>query len=166
MSFVEFGLYVDNHGDPSRVSAVEWEGTAERVARYSPYILLFNSRFIEVRHAKTGRLVQIISGNTMRCVWDNRGMSQSLLISKGPGDDTASQEPRVYGMMNAEAPQPEGRGATTQRMFELVPTGSFCFPGSLGLPSRVSYLKQSNSPPLSLLVNPEHPFRQPMDIDP
>ena len=62
----ELGLYVDQHGDPSRgTNTIEWEGIAERVAWHPPYILLFDSRFIEIRHVGTGRLVQIISGNDM-----------------------------------------------------------------------------------------------------
>jgi RHO1 GDP-GTP exchange protein 1/2 len=57
---LEFGLYVDKHGDPSRAAGMmEWEGTAERVALHSPYILLFDSRFIEVRPLEIERLMQI-----------------------------------------------------------------------------------------------------------
>src|SRR5258708_37068695 len=60
----EFGMYVDRHGDPSRaVITVEWEGTAEKVAYHPPYVLLFDPRFIEIRHVETGRLAQIIPGN-------------------------------------------------------------------------------------------------------
>ncbi|KAE9397959.1 citron-like protein, partial [Gymnopus androsaceus JB14] len=68
LCYNEFGVYVDKHGDPNRAAGtVEWEGTAERVALHAPYVLLFDSRFIEVRHLETGRLVQIIPGNDIRC---------------------------------------------------------------------------------------------------
>ncbi|KAH9959707.1 hypothetical protein BGW80DRAFT_1366988, partial [Lactifluus volemus] len=45
---MEFGLYVNRHGDPSRTKGtIEWEGTAEHVAWHPPYILIFDSRSIE-----------------------------------------------------------------------------------------------------------------------
>jgi len=131
----EFGLYVNRHGDPIRnKSPVEWEGTIEHVAWHSPYILLFDARFIEVRHVETGRLCQIIPGNDMRCIWDGRS---SLVQSTGPGgtwQETASQEARVHGVMRSADPAPgtERAGAQIQHIFELVPT----IP--LGLPERIS----------------------------
>jgi hypothetical protein len=68
----EFGLYVDQHGDLLRATAVvEWEGAAERAAHHPPYVLLFDPDFIEVRHVETGRLVQLITGK-FRCLWDGR----------------------------------------------------------------------------------------------
>jgi len=145
MVSIEFGLYVDKHGDPSRLlGTIEWEGTAERVAWHPPYILLFDSRFIEIRHVETGRLVQIISGSGMRCIWDGRGANRSQAVSEESSDDMVSHEPRVHGVMNTEVVQP-GRGVTTQHVFELIPTVPL--PGSSASPSRVSYFNQSNSPP-------------------
>jgi len=157
---VEFGLYVDKHGDPSRrIGTIEWEGTAERVAWHPPYILLFDSRFIEIRHVETGRLVQIISGNDMRCIWDGRGTNHSQAISEGSWDEVVSQEPRVHGVMNTEAVQPGRRGVTTQHVFELIPTVPLFLPGSLASPSRASYFNQSNSPPHSPKLNPAYSIR-------
>ncbi|KAF8902367.1 Dbl-like domain-containing protein [Gymnopilus junonius] len=76
LCYDEFGLYVDKHGEPCRsFGLIEWEGTAERVAFHPPYVVLFDSRFIEVRHVETGRLAQIIPGNEVRCTWDGRGVS-------------------------------------------------------------------------------------------
>jgi len=122
IAFIEFGLYVDKHGDPSRlIGTIEWEGTAERVAWHPPYILLFDSRFIEIRHVETGRLVQIISGNDMRCIWDGRGTDHSQAVSEGSWDEMAPREPRIHGMMNTEIVK-FGRGVTAQHVFELIPT--------------------------------------------
>jgi len=131
--FTEFGLYVDKHGDPSRHTAtVEWEGTAERVAWHPPYVLLFDNTFIEIRHVETGRLVQIISGNDIRCIWDGRGTNQSQAIFEGSLNKVVSQEPRVHGVMNVDVPQPGRRGfVTTQHVFELIPTVPLFLPGSL-----------------------------------
>ena len=131
MSSTEFGLYVDNHGSPShRLGIVEWEGRVERVAWYPPYILLFNRRFIEIRHAETSRLVQIISGNDTRCVWDGRGMSQSQVVSEGSVDNINLQAPRVHVVMSEEVSRPGAEGVSTQRVFELVPTLPLFFSGS------------------------------------
>jgi len=138
--FTEFGLYVDKHGDPSHIGTVEWEGRAERVAWHPPYILLFGSRFVEIRHVKTGRLVQIIPGNDMQCVWDDRSTNHSRADSEGSRDEIISQEPRVHGVMNMEAPQHDRRGVITQRVFELVPSFPLPLHGPLAPPSHASYL--------------------------
>ena len=160
ISFTEFGLYVDKHGDPSRrIGTVEWEGTAERVAWHPPYILLFDTRFIEIRHVETGRLVQIISGNDIRCIWDGRGTNHSQAVSESSSDEIVSQEPRVHGVMNMETLQPGKRGVTTQHVFELIPTVPLFLPGSLASPSHASYFNQSNSPPHSPKLNPAYSFR-------
>jgi len=119
---IEFGLYVDINGDPiHHMGTIEWEGTAERVAWHPPYILLFDSRFIEIRHVETGRLAQIIPGNDVRCIWDGRGMNHSQAALEGSSDEIVSQQPRIHGMMNTEIVLP-GRGVTAQHVFELIPT--------------------------------------------
>lgn len=94
---------------------------AERVAGHPPYILLFDNRFIEVRHVATGRLVQVIPGNDVQCIWDGRGTNYSQAASEG-SDEVVSGEPRIHGVMNMEAPQPGMRGMTIQHVFELIPT--------------------------------------------
>ena len=145
----EFGLYIDHHGDPiTRMGRIEWEGKAERVAWHSCYVLLFNSRFIEIRDIESGRLVQIIHGNDIRCTWDGRGTDQPQPMT---WDGVLPREPRVHGVMNAEVPQRDWNGATTQRVFELIPKVQMFLPGSLASPSRMSR-DQSCSPLHSSLV--------------
>ena len=121
--FLEFGLYVDKHGDPCRtMGTIEWEGTAERVAFHAPYILLFDSRFIEIRHVETGLLVQIISGSDVRCIWDGRGVSTS---SVSPLHED-SQEAQVHVVMNAtdstNGPGTLKNKSIVQHVCELIPT--------------------------------------------
>jgi hypothetical protein len=125
----EFGLYVDKHGDPSReFGTIEWEGTAKRVALHHPYVLLFDTQFIEIRHVDTGRLAQIIRGNDVRCLWDRRQLSTCTMSTSKDG-----QELLVHGVMGAMDPviQPEARpsGAIVQHVFELIPTISLHIPG-------------------------------------
>ncbi|KAF7790213.1 hypothetical protein EIP86_001165 [Pleurotus ostreatoroseus] len=166
LCYDEFGLYVDRHGDPSRgVQTIEWEGLAEHVAWHPPYILLFDSRFIEVRHVETGRLAQIIQGNDLRCIWDGRGTSNNMPATPGPDGWTEgmSQEPRVHGVMNVESPQPPGpqrnNRPVAQHVFELIPTIPLYLPGSLSSPSQSTYFAQSNSPPHSPRLNPALSWR-------
>lgn len=124
--YTEFGLYVDKHGDQSRrIGTVEWEGTAERVAWHPPYIILFDSRFIEVRHVVTGRLVQIIQGSDALCLWDGRSAISSASVmlptAESGWDEGFSLEPRIHGAMSILSPG-NPRGPPTQQIFELIPT--------------------------------------------
>lgn len=153
---VEFGLYVDRHGEPCRSSqTIEWEGTAEHVAWHPPYVLLFDSRFIEIRHVETGRLAQIISGNDMRCIWDGRGSNSVTPATPGAEGwhEGVSQEPRVHGVMNVPDTNRNSRNVT-QHVFELIPTIPLYLPGSLSSPSQSTYFAQTNSPPHSPQLNP------------
>jgi len=163
LCYDEFGLYVDKHGDPSReIGTIEWEGTAERVALHHPYVLLFDSRFIEIRHVETGRLAQIIQGNDVRCLWDGRGLSTRAMPTGPDG-----QEALVHGVMNVTdhpVAQQHGHGARpsramAQHVFELIPTIPLYLPGSLASPSTSTYFPptSSASPPRS----PSHLSSQP-----
>ncbi|KAJ7319295.1 CNH domain-containing protein [Mycena albidolilacea] len=126
LCYNEFGVYVDRHGDPRRNgTTIEWEGNAEKVTLHQPYILLFDSRFIEIRHIETGRLVQIIPGNDIRCLWDGRGVGSSIAATPGPDGEPIVQDAQVHAVMNgAEPTQPGGRPsrAVAQHVFELIPT--------------------------------------------
>jgi hypothetical protein len=104
------------------MGTIEWEGTAERVAFHAPYILLFDSRFIEIRHVETGLLVQIIPGSDIRCIWDGRGVSTSA-VSPLHED---SQEAQVHVVMNAtdstNGPGTLKNKSIVQHVCELIPT--------------------------------------------
>ena len=130
----EFGVYVDKHGNPRRsAGTIEWEGTAERVALHSPYILLFDSRFIEIRHMETGRIAQIISGNDIRCIWDGQGIGSNVYTTPVDGwnSDTV-QEAQVHAVMTSTEPPAVGnRKAIAQNVFELIPRVPLYLPGSL-----------------------------------
>ncbi|KAG8221089.1 hypothetical protein J3R82DRAFT_2607 [Butyriboletus roseoflavus] len=156
LCYDEFGIYVDKHGAPSRsTGTIEWEGTAERVAMHWPYILLFDSRFIEVRHVSNGLLAQIIPGNEIRCIWDGRGTSGTAGITGAEGfQQTMNFDPRIHAVMSAPEPlgqtvQPGRPRAIAQHVFELVPTVPLYPPGSIASPSQSAYFQQSSSPPHS-----------------
>ncbi|EGN96888.1 hypothetical protein SERLA73DRAFT_58376 [Serpula lacrymans var. lacrymans S7.3] len=165
LCYDEFGVYVDKHGEPSRIGGtIEWEGTAERVALHAPYVLLFDSRFIEVRHLSTGRLAQIVPGNEIRCIWDGRGASSG----DGPATlegfhDGMNLDARVHGVMNVTESTPAGSGirprAVAQQVFELMPTIPLYLPGSLASPSNSAYFAQPASPPRSPRLTPIQTWR-------
>ncbi|KXN90684.1 Rho1 guanine nucleotide exchange factor 1 [Leucoagaricus sp. SymC.cos] len=156
LCYNEFGLYVNKHGDPSRTnSTVEWEGTADRVALHAPYILLFDPRFIEVRHVDTGRLAQIIPGTDVRCVWDGRGADSSPAVVIADGsDDNMSQDPKIHTVMNSTSDplfQQSGRPSrqASQHVFELVPTIPLYLPDPIASPPAAAHFQPSFSPPRS-----------------
>lgn len=165
---LEFGLYVNKHGDPSRhTGSIEWEGTAERVALHPPYVLLFDTRFIEVRHVHTGRLAQIIPGNDVRCLWDGRGVHMPSAQTPGANDSEEHivQEARVHAVMNADPATRNANGgvrpsrAVAQHVFELIPTIPLYLPGSLASPSTMTYFPPSFSPPHSPNLRPNTIYR-------
>lgn len=154
----EFGIYVNKHGAPSRTTGtIEWEGTAERVAMHWPYILLFDSRFMEVRHVSTGLLAQIIPGNEIRCIWDGRGASSGSSATGEGFSQPMNLEPRIHAVMSVPEPNTHGQvghstnrlRAVAQHVFEVTPTVPLFPPGPINSPSNSGYFPQSNSPPHS-----------------
>jgi len=150
LCYDEFGLYVDKHGEPSRTfGTIEWEGTAEHVALHPPYILLFDSRFIEIRHVSTGGLVQVIPGNDIHCLWDGRGLSTNIVTTEPEKwQDGMSQDARVHAVMTAPEPVTTSGSAirparaVAQHVFELIPTVPLYLPGSLASPTTTTYFSQ------------------------
>ncbi|ORZ06022.1 CNH domain-domain-containing protein [Absidia repens] len=65
-----FAFLVDTHGSfvQESYSWIAWEGKPHAIAFYYPYVLAFDSSFIEIRHVETGELVQILAGVHMRCL--------------------------------------------------------------------------------------------------
>jgi len=161
LCYDEFGLFVDKHGNPSRATGIiEWEGKADRVAMHAPYIMLFDIRFIEVRQIDNGRLVQIIPGNDVRCVWDGRSSDGgAMTVPADTNDENMVQEPRVHAVLNIVEPTPQpGRPmrGIMQHVFELHPTIPLYLPGSLASPTTVPYFPMSYSPPRSPPLRSHH----------
>jgi len=154
---LEFGVYVDRHGDATnrQVGVIEWEGTAERVAFHPPYVVIFDSRFIEIRHIAQGKLVQIIQGTDIHCIWDGRGsLSRSSsavhpVTPGGWGENAQSNETRIHAVMKAEGGAPATgttRGAIAQHVFELSPTQLLYAPTPLQPQTSAGYFQTSLSP--------------------
>lgn len=113
----EFGVYIDKGGIlVNGPFTIEWEGVAERAAYRDPYVLLFSSGFVEVRDAVSGRLEQIIRGDSIRCIWEgNRSMGKN----HNDGDGQPNQNLSFIGVMNTPAGLDE---LAVQCIFTLVPS--------------------------------------------
>lgn len=68
--YEECAVYVNKHGDISRSVVMEFVGRAKSAALYGPYVLLFDSDFVEIRNAQNGRLRQVIAGRDVKCLDD------------------------------------------------------------------------------------------------
>ncbi len=73
LAYEECAVYVNKHGDVSRGVIMEFVGKAKAATVYGPYILLFDSDFVEVRNAQNGRLRQVIAGRDVKCLDDGLG---------------------------------------------------------------------------------------------
>ncbi|EKM51937.1 uncharacterized protein PHACADRAFT_199441 [Phanerochaete carnosa HHB-10118-sp] len=70
MCYDEFAFYVNRTGCRSNKHfLVFWEGTPTAFALQYPYILAFDPTFVEIWHVETGRIVQVIQGSNIRCLW-------------------------------------------------------------------------------------------------
>ena len=67
---VDCAVYVNKHGDVSRSVVMEFVGKAKAAATYGPYLILFDSDFVEIRNAENGRLRQVIAGRDCKCLDD------------------------------------------------------------------------------------------------
>lgn len=69
---IEFGIFLDQDGYPSQSrerNIIEWEGEAKQAVLRLPYIILFDSTFVEVRDLEIGGLVQVLTGAGIECIW-------------------------------------------------------------------------------------------------
>ena len=141
-SSTEYGMYVDKRGAPSRTPpTIEWEGVARHAAWHAPYVLLFCTAFIEVRHVESGRLAQVISGQDNSCLWDGRG----VVHHEGPDAFDDPRTPRIHAVLDdpgtsmsmaarAHSHSPPRR----QCVVVLAPTERLVVPGTRYSPSLLS----------------------------
>ncbi|KAI7900280.1 CNH domain-containing protein [Cokeromyces recurvatus] len=69
LCYNELAFYIDKKGKRMRKDwSITWEGNPTAFAFRFPYVVAFNSNFIEIRHMDTGDLLQVIAGNNIRCL--------------------------------------------------------------------------------------------------
>ena len=135
-------MYVDKRGAPSRTPpTIEWEGVARHAAWHAPYVLLFCTTFVEVRHVESGRLAQVINGQDISCLWDGRG----VVHPDGPDAFDDPRTPRIHAVLDdpgtsmsmaarAHSHSPSRR----QCVVVLAPTERLVVPGTRYSPSLLS----------------------------
>jgi hypothetical protein len=96
----------------------------ESAAYYPPYILAFNPRFIEIREVESGRLVQAIKGQDIKCLWS--GGNSGRLTSKEEMGDAQKRDLHIHVTMRTEdvdhRDESGSEGKPRHGMFELLPT--------------------------------------------
>jgi hypothetical protein len=113
--FLDFAFFADRHGDPVRErfgDMIEWEGRPDTVVYCRPYVLAFDTRFIEVRDtSQRGKLVQIIRGLNIRCTYDGQGLPSAELEVRHGGSVEAEERLPHFVM----------RENNVEKLYELVP---------------------------------------------
>lgn len=72
LCYTEFAFFVNNQGWRKKDShIIHWEGEPKKFAIWYPYILAFDSNFIEIRKIDTGELVRCILGDKIRLLQSN-----------------------------------------------------------------------------------------------
>ena len=110
-----FAFFADRHGDPLKErmnDIIEWEGRPDTVVFYRPYVLAFDTRFVEIRDtSQRGKLVQVINGSNIRCSYDGQGVPSSEI------------ELRVGGSRDAEERKPHlvMRKGNVDKIYEIAP---------------------------------------------
>ncbi|KAG2191911.1 hypothetical protein INT46_006793 [Mucor plumbeus] len=78
----EYAFYIDSKGNRLFTKfLIEWEGTPESFAFSYPYVMAFDSSFIEIRNVITGAIEQIIRGKQTKCL--NNGHKTELPLIFG-----------------------------------------------------------------------------------
>ncbi|KAH8810361.1 CNH domain-containing protein, partial [Flagelloscypha sp. PMI_526] len=118
LCYEDFGIYVDDIGVPiQNRRAIEWEGLANHISLHHPSILVFSSNFVEIRNLENGRLIQIIFGHDLRCLWDTWNS-----VEWHPRAESAWLRPSIHAITNKAQTRNGGQKCIVQEVFELVPT--------------------------------------------
>lgn len=73
LCYEKCAVYVNKHGEVCRSVVMNFVAKAKSAALYGPYLILFDTDFVEIRNAQNGRLKQIIAGRDIKCLDDGGG---------------------------------------------------------------------------------------------
>lgn len=97
---LDVAFIVDKHGEPipSRYPCIiDWESHPESVAYHRGHIFAFSPTMVEIRHALTGKLIQVIHGNGIFMTYD--GNSGEDTIPNGGAMLENRSEKRIHFSM-------------------------------------------------------------------
>lgn len=122
LCYDQFACFVDRLGEPTRLDQIiEWEGFPKQVAFSGNYVLAFDPRFVEVRDALTGQLVQIMRGIDLNYVSGN----STVTSSSSENAQTAALDAEANPVIFTRRERVAGRiPFDFQRVVELTPTRS------------------------------------------
>ncbi|CCH47019.1 RHO1 GDP-GTP exchange protein 2 [Wickerhamomyces ciferrii] len=67
LSYSDCSFFINKNGWRTRYDfMINWEGIPQNFALWYPYLLAFESNFIEIRHVETGELLRVIIGENIR----------------------------------------------------------------------------------------------------
>ncbi|CAE6451711.1 unnamed protein product [Rhizoctonia solani] len=104
LCYAEFAFYVYEAGRRSKKDMIiHWEGSPTAFALHYPYIMAFDSMFVEIRHVKDGSLVQIIRGDNLLLLYtdtQSSDMASSPTSSNRSGSSFSTQISQGRGKRN------------------------------------------------------------------
>ncbi|KAL6933821.1 related to RHO1 GDP-GTP exchange protein 2 [Hanseniaspora guilliermondii] len=81
LNYQELSFFVNSQGWRKKDSnIIYWEGIPQHFCLYYPYILAFNTNFIEIRYVETGELIRCIIAEKIRLLKENK--DKNLDINK------------------------------------------------------------------------------------
>ncbi|GME71601.1 unnamed protein product [[Candida] boidinii] len=79
LSYSSFSFFINHNGWRSRPKwIIHWEGVPHAFALWYPYLLAFDSSFIEIRHVESGELLRVIIAENIRFL---HASSQEILYA-------------------------------------------------------------------------------------
>ncbi|GME96424.1 unnamed protein product [Ambrosiozyma monospora] len=79
LSYSSFSFFINHNGWRSRPKwKIDWEGVPHAFALWYPYLLAFDSNFIEIRHVESGELLRVIVAGNIRFLHSS---SQEILYA-------------------------------------------------------------------------------------
>lgn len=115
LCYNEFAFYVNKNGWRTKGSwIVYWEGNPTAFAYHHPYVLAFESTFIEVRHVESGALHQVITGSNLRCLFADVPPVTMSQLSQQSARVQAQTAARTNSAMLARSRMPSQSSASGQ----------------------------------------------------
>jgi len=91
LCYTDYSFYVNRNGWRARSDwIIEWEGTPQAFAIFSPYILAFEPSFIEIRNMDTGALIHIETAKNIRMLHSSSREVSPLLSSTSSSESSTA----------------------------------------------------------------------------
>ncbi|KAK3114265.1 Rho guanine nucleotide exchange factor [Teratosphaeriaceae sp. CCFEE 6253] len=113
-------VYINKHCEVSRSVIMDFVGTANSATLYGPYLVLFDSDFVEIRNAQNGRLKQIIAGREIKCLDDGGSMPAAAGTNGAAPPNGYVNGPSVPGSRTVKFVMQHPEAERTQIVVELL----------------------------------------------